>query len=57
MSNRHSPVAVKWLIAFNEAGESSGCMRMYPVPPADQSVFKNVGRELSKRDRSGDVTR
>ena len=44
-------------IAISAASESSGCMRMSDMPVLDQSVLRNVGRELSYRRRSGSETR
>ena len=56
-SKKQSPVYSKCLIAAIGSGELSGCTRMHPIPPVDQSVLKNVGFELSYRRRSGEDTR
>ena len=52
-SKRHSPVDSKYKSSANDSGELSGCMKIYPMPPADQSVLRKVGLELSYRRRRG----
>ena len=56
-SKRDSPVDSKCTIAANDSGELSGCIRIYPVPPVDQSVLSKVGLELVYRKRRGEVMR
>ena len=56
-SKRHSPVDFKCTIAANDSGELSVYIRIYPIPPADQSVLRKIGWELSYRKRRGEVMR
>ena len=54
-SKRHTQVNYKCKIAANDSGELSGCMRIYPISPPDQSVSRKVGLELSYPRRMGEV--
>ena len=45
----------KCVIAAKDSGDLSGCIRIYSIPPVDQSVLRKVGFELSCRRRRGDV--
>ena len=56
-SKRHSLVDSKCTITANDCGELSDFIRIYLVPPADQSVLIRDGIKLSYRKRRGEVMR
>ena len=56
-SKIHSPVDSKCTIAANDSDELSGYIRIYPMAPADQSILRKVGLELSYQKRRGEVMR
>ena len=45
----------KCAIAIKDSDELLGCLRTYPMPSADQSVFREVYFELSYQRKRGDI--
>ena len=54
-SKSRPSVESKCFIAVIDSSELSGCMRIYPMPPVDQSILRKVGFELSYRRRRSEV--
>ena len=55
-SKSHSPLFNSLDVAALASVLSSGCIKMYPIPVALQSVFRNNGFDESNRASSGDDT-
>ena len=52
---RHSLVNSNCVVAIKDSCKFAGCIRIYPMPPADQSILRKTGFELSYRRRRVDV--